>query len=212
MALHVGLGQHVHAVFVAEVVEHRVVGVVRGADGVDVQSLHGHDVALNLLGSDGPAVDGRKVVAVDAVKHHTLAVDDQGTVAADAHLTEADLAAANIDGLAVHVLQRQHQVVEVGRLGAPQLRGRHVHVEAQLGCRCRRLLGNGGAVAHDLDLHRTVLDGLGASQPHLHVRLRVLIITVEVGGEEVVAYLALRCCPEEATAVDARQSPVVLAL
>ena len=127
MALDVGLGQHVEAVAVAEVVEHGVVGVVRCAHGIDVQPLHGADVLLHLLGGDGTAVDGREVVAVDTVEHHAPPVDGEGAVAADGHLAEAHLAASDVVDVAGIVLQRQHEVVEVGRLSTPQAGGCYVH-------------------------------------------------------------------------------------
>ena len=57
MAFHVGLGQHVHAVFVAEVVEYGIVRVVRGTDGVDIQALHAKDILLNFFGRDSTAID-----------------------------------------------------------------------------------------------------------------------------------------------------------
>ena len=129
MTLHVGLGQHVHAVFVAEVVEYRIIGVVRGADGIDVQSLHGFNVAFNLLRCDGSSVDGGEVVTVDAVEHHTLAVDGQGTVVADGYFTETYLRTANVDDIAIGIFQRQDEVIEVGCLGAPKQWSRDVHVE-----------------------------------------------------------------------------------
>ena len=75
MTLYVGLGQHIHTVFVAQVIEHGVVGIVGRADSVDIQALHAQNVLLNLLGSDGTSVYWREVMTVHAVEHHTLAVD-----------------------------------------------------------------------------------------------------------------------------------------
>ena len=102
---------------------------MRGANGIDVQPLHGLDVLLYLRIGDGTSVLWREVVAVDTVEHHPLTVDDEGTVAADAHLTEAHLRTTHVDGLAIAVFQRQHEVVEVRRLSTPEFRCCHVHVE-----------------------------------------------------------------------------------
>ena len=83
VTLHVGLSQHVHAILVAEVVEHRIVGIVRRTYSVDIQALHTQDILLYLLGSDGTSVDRRKIVTVDTVEHHTLSIDEQSTIAAN---------------------------------------------------------------------------------------------------------------------------------
>ena len=48
VAFKVGLTFKIDAVFVAEIVEVRVVGVVGGAHMVDVGTLHGHDLAFHL--------------------------------------------------------------------------------------------------------------------------------------------------------------------
>ena len=47
---------------------------------------------------------------------------------------------------------------------------------------------------------------------HLHISLGIGIIVVQVGGEEVVADTRLWRSIDEAMTLDARQSPVVLAL
>ena len=133
MALYVGLGQYIHAVFVAQVIEHRVVGVVGCTYGVDIQSFHAQNILLNLLGSDGTSVDWREVVTVYAVEHHALTVDQQRTIAGDGHLAEANLATTDINHLAPGILQCQHQVVEVGLFGAPFPGIRHVHIQTDVG-------------------------------------------------------------------------------
>ena len=98
---------------------------------------------------------------------------------------------------------------------------RHVHRELHLvggGRRygvitLRRCLGDDGATVHNLRLQPTAFAQLvGVVYRHLHVGLRVLVTRVQIGREEIVANLRLWCRPEEAAAVDARQSPVVLAL
>ena len=74
MGLHVGLVDEVQAVTVAEGIEGGVVGVVAGADGVDVVALHGDDVALELRAVRYAPGAGVEVVAVDAFKDDALAV------------------------------------------------------------------------------------------------------------------------------------------
>ena len=221
VALHVGLCQHVKPVLVAKVVEDGVVGIVRRAHGVDVEPLHGLNVFLYFGIRDGTTVHRREVVTVHAVEDHALAVDEQGTIVADAHLAEAHLAAADVDVLPILVLQRQDEVVEVRLFGTPLLGVGHVHIEADLvgggggigfggSCGC---LGDDRTTVHNLGLHLTTFfQEIEILDAHLHVRLGVGVGGIEVGREEVVANLALRGCPKEAVTLDARQSPVVLAL
>ena len=221
VTLHVGLGQHIESQFVAEVIEHRIVGIVRGAHSVDVQSLHGLQVFLDLLRRDGTAVDRREVVAVHAVEHHALAIDNQGTIAADAHLLEAHLRTTDVQRLSTSILQGQHQVVEVRRLSTPQARSRHIHIERHLllpfrrkGDRCCLAGDNSSAIQH-LRLYGQrlpSLGGVGGGHRYLHISLGILVATVKIGGEEMVTYLCLGCSIEEAMAMDARQAPIVLTL
>ena len=95
---------------------------MRGAHSIDVQAFHRLNVFFHLFGSDGTAVDGREIVTVHTVEHHALAIDGQGTITADGHLLEAYLSTSDIDSLTFGILQREHKVVEVGRLSTPQLR------------------------------------------------------------------------------------------
>ncbi len=89
--LDVRLVDRVEAVAVAQVEPVRVVGVVRGADGVDVVLLHQAGVRLHRLARDHAAVQVVVLVAVDAVDQHRLAVHEQATVA-DLDGAEADAA------------------------------------------------------------------------------------------------------------------------
>ena len=118
VALVVGLGHDVEAVLVAQLVEARVVGVVGAAHRVDVVLLHQAQVPQHVLQvDDGPG--GRVgVVPVDAAQGDGPAVEVHDGVAhldlADAHPVGDDLTRRGDD-----------QGVEVGVLGAPQVRGLH---------------------------------------------------------------------------------------
>ena len=75
MVLKVGLVATVESV----IVEHRVhasrIGIVTGADGVDVVALHEQHILEHRLGGYGTAVDGVCIVAVDTLEEHLLAID-----------------------------------------------------------------------------------------------------------------------------------------
>ena len=74
VGLHVGLVDQIQAVAVAEGIEGGVIGIVTGADGVDVVALHGDDVALELRAVGHAPGAGVEVVAVDALENDAFAV------------------------------------------------------------------------------------------------------------------------------------------
>ena len=201
MALHIGFSQHIETILVAKVVEHRIVRIVRSAHRIDVQPLHRLDVLFYLFCRDGTAVDRTEVVTVHAMEDHTLTVDDEGAISTNAHLTETHFATTDVDNLTFFVLQCQYQVIEVRCFGTPFLGVRHVHVEAQFSERSRgrgtlnmgRSLGDDRASIHDfsLDLPLTCYQ-MGVFDPHFHICLGIHIVSIQVGGEEIVTNLALR--------------------
>ena len=95
VALLVGLGGHVDAVLVAQVVPHGIVGIVAGTYGVDVQALHDLDVLNHALAAHHVATVGIQLVAVGTLEEYGLAVHQQLGIldlhAAEAHLLRDDL-------------------------------------------------------------------------------------------------------------------------
>jgi hypothetical protein len=115
----VGLVEHVQAEAVADVVEVRVIRVVRRAHRVDVVPLHQHHVGLDRRARHRLAPAGVVIVAVDAFHEHGLPVHEQ-LVAAHLHPPEPDRERHGIHLVAVRVDQRDRQVVPVRRLRAPR--------------------------------------------------------------------------------------------
>ena len=115
VGLHIGLGDHIKAVLVAELGEEGGVGVMAGADGVDVVLLHEAQVGEHLLGGDGIAVHRVGIVAVDAAELDVLAIQIKDAVLS-LDLPKADLLA---DGLAGG---GEGEGVEGGVLGVPEVR------------------------------------------------------------------------------------------
>ena len=118
MTLHVGLGQHIDTILVAEVVEIGIVGVVRSAHSVDVQLLHELHVVLHLLAGHRASSHLAEVMAVDTMNNHPVAVHEEGTVVAHTYGTEAHFGAAYVDGLLAFG-KRYRKVVELRALGTP---------------------------------------------------------------------------------------------
>ena len=75
VALQVSLADQVEAVVVAHAGEQRRVGIVAGADGVDVVLFHQHQVSQHMVFVHRRAHHRVAVVAVDAPELHLLAVD-----------------------------------------------------------------------------------------------------------------------------------------
>ena len=138
MTFNVCLGKHVEAIAVAEIVEEWIVGIVGSAYGVDVQTLHGAYVLFHLLAGYGSSIDRTEIVAIDTVKHHSLAIDEEGAIAAaNAYFAETNLTATNVYGIARSVLENYDEVIKIRLLGAPLARISNVHTEAYFRtCRC----------------------------------------------------------------------------
>ncbi len=212
VALHIGLGEHIQAILVAQVIEVGVVGVMRCAHCIDVEAFHRYDVLLGLFACNHAAVFLAEVVAVYAVEDDSLAVDEERTVLANAHLAESYLAAAHVHHLALAVKERDREVVEVGLLGIPQARRLNIPLEGILAgaVNCGSCSCYGRAISVDSSLECS-LEGI-ALDGHVEVGGCVHIVVVEVGGEEIVAYLGLGRAPQEYVALYAGESPVVLVL
>ena len=113
VALHVGLGNQVEAVFVAHAGKQRRIGIVAGPNGVDVVMLHQNQVAQHLLLPHGAAQNGVGVVAVDALELDGLAVELYHAVF-HANVPKADGLAERLAVVA------QNQSVQIGILRAPE--------------------------------------------------------------------------------------------
>ena len=133
VGLDIGFVQDVEAVLVGQVVPLGHVGIMAGANGVDVVLLHQPDVRDHHLARDHLAKIGIELVAVHAFDHQLLAVE-QNLIALDLRLPEADAPRDHFEDAALRVLQRENQLVEIRRLGGPFLRALDglLHVEIGL--------------------------------------------------------------------------------
>ncbi len=111
VAFDIGLIDNVKTVFVTKLVPTSIVGVVGGAHSIDVELLHQNDVGQHRLFGDGLAEPVIVVVAVDALKEHRFAIDEQ-LPALNLNLSKANPAALYFQNLVVWIFQRKHQGVE----------------------------------------------------------------------------------------------------
>ena len=119
MRFKIGFVDQVDAVFVAQVVPVFLVGVVRGADGVDVVPLAERDVVDHVLPGDGAAALRVEFVAVGALEDHALAVELHDAVF-DTEATEADALHDLFDQRTVMAHNKHRQLIQGWLFGAPR--------------------------------------------------------------------------------------------
>ena len=91
-----------------------------GADGVEIETFHHSNFFSHLLLRNGTSRLGAKIVAVNTSDHKAFAIQGQNTAAVDFHLTEADLAALDINRLILFVLQLDNEGVKCRSLCSPE--------------------------------------------------------------------------------------------
>ena len=139
---------------------------------------------------------------------------EESAIVADANFAETNFTSADVNGFAFLVLEGEHKVIEIRGLCAPFLGVDDIHVKAEF-CSSFYLsccLCNCGAVFLNLHFNTSAFDAVCACQAYLDIGFGICIGSIKVCGEEVVANLALGCCPQEAMALNAREAPIVLAL
>ncbi len=160
--LDVRLVDDVETQLVGEVVERRVVRVVRGADRVEAEPLEQHQVRAHVVVRHRAAGQWMEVVPVDAPDVHALAVDEQ-VPADDLDVPEADAPVRRVGDRPVGAVQPDGEAVELGCLGVP---GAH--------------LGDGGAHA---GLAEEVGDAVVLGVEPVELLVLGEELTVEIAGD-----------------------------
>ena len=89
VTFHVALIHDIKTHLIAQVVKPRRIGIVTGADGVDICLLHQQQILIDPLFGNIPRRIRIEIVTVDALEYKTLIVEIQD-VAADLYFFEAD--------------------------------------------------------------------------------------------------------------------------
>ena len=145
MGLDVGLVIDIEAERVAEFIEFPRLGIMAGADGVDIGPAHQQQVLQDVLPGQIMAGPGVVLMEIDALELDRLSIDQQGLDLAIAILDLRDLDPAETDMEAgVFPIDLQEQGIELRRLGRPlphirnDIRdGRHLAGEFETGVRDR---------------------------------------------------------------------------
>ena len=119
VALHIGLGDQHDAILITQLVEARVIGIVRGAHRVDVVPLHELQVAAHAIEAHGAALVIVVIVAVDAM-HLKVSAVEVDMIALDRHLGKS-LVMRNVLADLVAVVDLKRKVIEEGVLGIPEV-------------------------------------------------------------------------------------------
>ena len=220
VVLEVGFVHAVDAVVVKHGVHTCGIGIMGGADRVDIVLLHEQHIAEHRFCAYGATIDGVGVVAVGALEEDALAVDiDQGV--ANLHRAEAHLVGEGHFLVAHLVLLHHVNGVEVRRFGAPQFRLLQVKFHAAL-CRAVTIeYGFYGGLVHqravgmvERNLHYLLafLRFAFAAKGQGNVECGFLIVVAEFGGEIVVADAQLGHVVEIHIAEDTAHAEHILTL
>ena len=120
MGFDIGFVIHIETQGVAELVELPLLGIVAGADGVDIAKLHELQVFQDVLPGGVVAGIGVVLMQVHALEFHGLAVHQEGL-----HVLFPVLDGSNLQAAETHMetgvfpVYAQHQGVELGGFGAP---------------------------------------------------------------------------------------------
>ncbi len=221
----VRLVHDIDAVLVAQLIEIRVVRIVRGAHRIQIVLLEQLDVRLHLLVGEVAARLRRHLAAVYALKVDRLAVQNHLRIGGAA-VDYIKLAETDVDRRAFHrlaaALEGDGHAVQVRMLGVPlervfKMAGQvHNRLVFRKGGRFRRhRLAHGVALrVVELRLHG---DARGvriakAAQFHLGVQVCVHIFAVQIGHDGEVADLDVVLGEQVHIAVDTGQSQAVLVL
>ena len=147
VTLDVRFVDHVQPVLVAQVVEAVVVGIVRGAHGVDVGALHREDVLAHVVDGDGLSPLGMMIVAIDAHHRDRTSVHAHQTID-DPDPTKADHPTDRFHHHVIGIDQLAHHAIPLRILGRPRS---HLRV-------------------HDLDARHVPGEGVGLHVIVGHVR------------------------------------------
>ena len=190
VGLDVGLVHDVEADLVTQVQPARVVGIVRGAHGVEVVLLHQANILQHRLDGHGLAPIGVVVVAVHALYDDRHAIDAYLAIR-QLDLAKAHPAALHLQARALGIAQGHQQGVEGGLLSRPLGRGldRGGEIQRTLAARVRRDLTSArrhdqlalAIVERDLDGVRPRRLGGIAHDRDLHLERGVAVVAVQLG-------------------------------
>ena len=120
VAFQVRLIHHVDAALVAQMIPRCLIGVMAGADSIDMIAAEGLHGPLHILHADGTACAGIPFVTVDPVNHQPLTVEEHDPVL-QFKPPETDVVGDLFQNFPGRIGQGQNRVIEIWRFVAPTL-------------------------------------------------------------------------------------------
>ena len=121
VTLDIGFGYQINAVFIAQIIPARIIGIVAGADCVDVHLLHYLNILDHTLQRYHISAVGIHLVTVGTLYEYGLSVYQQLAVT-DLNLTESHLLRNNLQYFSIGLLKSHVKGIEIRSLGGPFVR------------------------------------------------------------------------------------------
>ena len=212
VGFHVGFVDHIDAVAVAQLVPQAVVGIMAGADGIDIVALVLLDILQHVLLGDAAASLSTELVPVGATDAQAAAIEHQHTFH-DLDLAQAHLRLGYFDDLVV-TGQNEPQGIQIRVLCAPQLGFFYRQGDGERLCaslhglrfghgHTRRIQQLGG----ELGFGALILGHL-----HLSIYHRLGEMLAELGADIHILHMSPGQCGEGHIPDDAAETPEVLIL
>ena len=119
MAFQIGLVHKVDAVFIAQVIPRRLVGIVAGADGIDIVFADSSHGVLHFLNANDPSGFRIPLMTIDAPNHQPLTVKSHQPILYFKP-AEADPIRDPLYCRPPRILHRQNDLIQFRRLIAPR--------------------------------------------------------------------------------------------
>ena len=212
VTLLVGFCHHIDAILVAEVVPTRIVGIVTGSHGVDVQSFHQAYVLQHALHAYHVSTIRIHLMTVGSLDEYRLTVDQELAVLYF-HLAETHLDGCHTGthvGSFANSRQRNLQGVEIRCFGCPLMRIVYLHRQLS-----QAILGNPDSCCHLLAVlvEEDEVEGSVALHLGCHLQHAVLVIVHQIGSDANVLKLQMGVTGIEIVlASHTTQTPEVLIL
>ena len=98
MGFEVGFIDQIDPIFIAQLVPERVIGIMAGANRVEVELLHQLDLGAHIVFCERPTAFGMMLMTIYAAQHEAFAVQQNDAIL-DLHLAETHATAFEIHGL-----------------------------------------------------------------------------------------------------------------
>ena len=209
MALDVGFSRDIDTILIAKVIPARVVRVVAGTVGIDIELLHALDILNHAFHAHTVTTVWVEFMAVNSLDEHRLTIDEQLSVL-DFHFSESNFLPDYLSHL-VSFFMSDEQLIKMWSLSRPFQRFLHAEFSLSLAASdLHRFLSHRLACF----ILKIEINGIAISilSFHGHLKLSVAVVIGEVRRDENVGDACLRAGIEIGLTGDTTQAPEILVL